>query len=93
MENKEACRNWYKKNKADHIKKVQDRQKETNYKSEKTNYQRKIRSIKRSTRYFHTLKNKLCKCGMVATERHHTTKPITRDDFIFVCHDCHNLSL
>ncbi len=93
MENKEKCKKWYDKNKDKHISNVQARQRETNYASEKTPYQRKIRSIKRSSRYYFPLKNKLCKCGLGATERHHTTKPITRDEFIFVCHGCHSLSL
>ncbi len=49
--------------------------------------------IARHTRYHHPFKNKLCDCGKKATEHHYTTKPITRDDFEFVCHDCHNLSV
>lgn len=91
MENKEYCKKWYAENREKHIENVQSRQKSNGYSDEKTPKQRIIRNIKRLTRYHHPLKNKLCYCGEKATERHHTTKPITRDAFVFVCHDCHNL--
>ena len=93
MANKEYCRLWYKKNRESHIANVQARQKLMKYSEEKTKEQKSIRNIKRHTRYHHPFKNKLCDCGKKATEHHYTTKPITRDDFEFVCHDCHNLSV
>jgi hypothetical protein len=70
--------------------KVQQRQKETNYASEKTSVQRNIRNIKRQTRYYFPLKNHYCEfCGKKATEHHHNTKPIEFDKFNYTCHECH----
>ena len=65
--------------------------KKTNYANEKTPTQRALRSIKRCTRQKYSLKNAFCLCGNPATEHHHTTDPITKDDFLFVCHNCHVL--
>lgn len=61
-----------------------------NYKNEKTPYQRAIRYIKRLTRSKYPLLNKHCAyCQEPATERHHTTRPITVDNFEYLCHDHH----
>ena len=60
-------------------------QKETNYKSEKTPKQRKIRYIKRKTRYHFPLFGNYCNiCEDEAEVRHHTTKPIKYDKFDFL---------
>ncbi len=62
----------------------------TNYSDEKTPYQRKIRNIKRRTRYKYPLGKEKCKyCDEIATEHHHTTNPITIDNFEYVCHKHH----
>ena len=86
---KQRMREWYKKNKDHHIKKVKARQKATNYATEKTPKQKKLRSIKRQTRKLYPLIGQYCECGKPATEHHHTTKPITVHDFVFTCHNCH----
>ena len=65
--------------------------KATGYANEKTPFQRELRNIKRKTRWRYPLKNQFCLCGDPATEHHHTTNPITADDFIFLCHNCHYL--
>ncbi len=83
-------REWRDKNKESLNKKQREYMKKTNYASEKTPNQRKIRYIKRETRRKYPLKNQQCKyCGEVATEHHHITKPITINEFEFVCHKCH----
>ena len=65
---------------------------ETNYAIEKTPEQRALRSIKRKSRWWYPLKDVFCIfCGEPATEHHHTTDPITVDDFVFMCHNCHYL--
>jgi hypothetical protein len=81
---------WYQKNRRRKIKYTMDYHKRTGYAAEKTEKQRKNRSIKRSTRYFFPLKNKICKvCGNPATEHHHITNPIQFDKFDYVCHKHH----
>lgn len=87
---KESMRKWYIKNKEKHIENVKKRQKENNYSSEKTYEQKKIRYIKRKTRFKFPLINEKCKfCNSKATEHHHNTMPIEYDKFWFICHDCH----
>ncbi len=65
--------------------------KRNNYNTEKTESQRKVRYIKRKTRYHFPLKDQICvNCkSNLAVERHHTTAPIEFDKFKFLCHDCH----
>jgi predicted class III extradiol MEMO1 family dioxygenase len=85
-------REYYLKNRTQIIKRIQARQKFTQYQPEKTPEQRKVRNIKRKTRYHFPLTNQKCVyCGKQATERHHTTEPIEYDKFVNVCHDCHIL--
>ena len=86
---RQRSRRWYLKNREYHINKVQKYQKDTNYVSEKSEKQRKLRYIKRRTRFLFPLANQKCKCGEQATEHHHTTQPIAIDKFEFVCHKCH----
>lgn len=81
---------FYDNNKVHIIKRVRNRQIETNYKSEKSNKQRKERYIKKRTRTLFPIKNQLCEfCGKPSTEHHHNTNPIEIDKFNFVCHSCH----
>jgi len=88
--NRERVRAWYFKNRDSQIRKTKEYQKSTNYASEKTPEQRKIRYIKRETRRKYPLGKKQCKyCNEIATEHHHTTKPITIHDFEYVCHQHH----
>lgn len=85
-------RQWYLDCREEHIAKVKARLKETNYATEKTAKQRHARSIKRQTRQKYPFKEgQRCEyCPeALATERHHTTDPITVEDFKFTCHDCH----
>lgn len=63
--------------------------KKNNYKSEKTLKQRKLRMIKRKTRFRYPLEGNQCSCGQLAQCRHHTTNPIEADKFIFMCNPCH----
>lgn len=81
---------WYLKNREYQINKIKNIQKITNYATEKTPRQRSLRNIKRASRYDYSLSGKkCCLCGKLATERHHTTKPITRENIRFLCHTCH----
>lgn len=91
---KKRCNRWYKKNKKEKIKKTLIWLKNTNYASEKILNQRIIRRIKSHTRKKYPLKNKICQECKInpATEHHHTTIPITIDDFIYICHNCHTKS-
>ena len=61
-----------------------------NYQNEKTPSQRAIRYIKRCTRRKYPLTGQICKyCPNSAMEHHHTTIPITVDEFEFICKECH----
>lgn len=81
---------YYQDNKDKITERIRSNSKNNNYKNEKTPEQRKIRNVKRQTRYYHPLTNKKCQlCGQPATEHHHTTEPISVNDYIFVCHHCH----
>ena len=88
----EKYESYYSKNKN----KIKIKQKEylkaTNYKNEKTELQRKIRSIKRKTRYHFPLqKDTKCQlCNAMAQCHHHNTEPIKYDKFNFFCNKCHN---
>ena len=78
------------KHKVERLKHKLDYMKKTNYKHEKTDAQRLIRNIKRKSRYHFQLDGMRCLlCGNCAEHRHHTTKPIEFDKFIFVCKKCH----
>lgn len=67
--------------------------KKVNYRHEKTPEQRKIRSIKRKTRYhFPLLNNKCIICDNLSMLRHHTTKPIKYNKFEFMCNPCHRFT-
>ena len=82
---------YYQKNKEPILKSQKKYRKETNYKDEKTPSQRKIRNIKRKTKYHFPIKNQLCQICLInkAEQHYHTTKPIEVDQFIFICLDCH----
>lgn len=87
---KEYFREWYAKNREYKIKKTREHQIKTNYASEKTEQARAMRYIKRETRRLYPLAGKDCQyCSNKATEHHHTTNPITKHDFDYVCHGCH----
>ena len=82
--------NYYKKNKKNIISRVKRIQKDNNYSYEKTPNQRKLRYIKRRTRFLYPIEKQKCKfCDEMVTERHHYTIPIEIDKFWFVCHKHH----
>ena len=90
MNHKEKCKEWYRKNRDYKIQKTREHQIRTNYATEKTPKQRNLRNIKRKTRHKYPLLNfKCCLCQARATERHHYSKPIKVDKFLFVCHKHH----
>jgi len=66
--------------------------KRINYSDEKTPEQRKLRSIKRMTRYkYPLLSNTKCElCNLSAECHHHNTSPIKINKFNFFCNKCHN---
>lgn len=81
---------YYRNNRLKEINRVKKTLKEQNYKYEKTPKARRLRYIKRRTRYLYPLNRHRCEfCGRKATERHHNTRPIEIDKFNFVCHPCH----
>ncbi len=86
---KTQSKNWIKNNRERHNKLVMDWSKKVNYVNEKTKEQRKIRNIKCQTRNNFPLKGNFCKCGKKAEVRHHNTKPIEWNKFIFMCIPCH----
>ncbi len=87
----ESRRKYYEKNKEKILKYSKEYSKKTNYRYEKTLEQRKIRYIKRKTRYHFSLSGMSCvKCNKGAECRHHTTRPIMFDKFDFLCNKCHN---
>jgi len=90
LREKLASRKSYEKYRKNNIKKIQEYSKKNNYKYEKTDIQRKLRGIKRRTRYFYPLEGHLCEvCGNKAQVRHHNTKPIEFDKFNYLCNKCH----
>ncbi len=106
LENKEKFKNnheKFKKNNPEYSKKYREENREKilktqneyvkriGYKYEKTPSQRKLRAIKRKTRYHFPLsKNIKCElCRGTSECHHHNTRPIEYNKFNILCNKCH----
>lgn len=88
---RESQKNHYINNREDRIRQRTRCKKKNGYAYEKSPKGREYEAIRRKTNRKYPLKGQKCKfCDKKAEERHHTTDPITIDDFIFVCKYHHN---
>ena len=80
----------YKRDKVKILKKVREHLKKTNYAYFKSGKPKENNLIRRKTRLKYPLEGNTCEfCDSPAEQRHHTTDPITIDDFIFSCKKHH----
>lgn len=85
-------RAYYNENKERIIEQQKAYQKRINYATQKTPEARATRNIRSKTRHDFPIGTQGCEaygCGKRATDRHHITKPIEYDKFLFLCHDHH----
>ncbi len=88
---RESQKNHYINNREDRIRQRTRCKKNNGYAYEKSQKGREYEAIRRKTNRKYPLKGEKCKfCDKSAEEHHHTTDPITVDDFIFVCKYHHN---
>jgi len=88
---KKSNRNFYENNREDRLKKQKEINQKNGYEHEKKPERRKRANIRKQTRRKYPLEGNTCKfCSNKAAQHHHTTDPITVDDFIFVCKKHHN---
>ena len=93
--NEERISKWNKKhyedNREEIIADLKRREQETGYARYKTGQEGKNQKIRSLTRSRYPLKEKTCQfCNNSAKHRHHTTKPLQADKFIFLCEKHHN---
>lgn len=90
---RESNRNHYEKNRDDRLKKQKEINQKNGYMHEKKPERRKRANVRKQTRRKYPLEGNTCNfCDDKATQHHHTTNPITIDEFIFVCKKHHNKS-
>lgn len=90
-ERKKYYNAYYDKNREARIKKTNEIQKAKGHPCEKAPERKKRAAIRGQTRRKYPLKGNTCKfCSNKAAQHHHTTEPITVDDFIFTCKKHHD---
>ncbi len=82
---------YYENNREEIIAKLKEYEQKTGYARYKTGQEGENQKIRSLTRSRYPLKGKTCQfCNNPAKHRHHTTKPLQADKFIFLCEKHHN---
>ena len=82
---------YYDENRKKLIANLKKREQRTGYARYKTGQEGENQKIRALTRSRYLLKGKTCQfCDRPAKHRHHTTKPLQADKFIFLCEKHHN---
>ncbi len=90
---RQSCKNHYIKNREDRIRQQRDCKRRNGYAYDKTPERRERVNIRKQTGAKYPLADNKCNfCTNKATQHHHTTEPMTIDDFDFVCDKHHNKS-
>jgi hypothetical protein len=95
LDNKEEImRKWdtyYAKNRIEIQRRKKLARQANHYKEWNTKVKRQYMLVRDKTRKKFPLNGQKCvKCEEMAVHRHHTTKPMVFDKFMFLCEDCHD---
>ena len=81
---------YYERNRKLLLAKQKQKHRENGYAKYKKGDELKAQKVRRLTRLKYPLNGKKCKfCDNSAKHRHHTTKPLKVDKFLFLCERCH----
>ena len=88
---KKVIDDYYANNREEIARKKRIKNQKTNYEYDRVESTKRDSLVRRKTNSKFPLSGQKCvKCGSKAEHRHHTTKPLIFDKFMFLCEACHN---